>query len=409
MLSFFNSAFNKMLRKRKRATDEAPTFPEDSDTAATEHHSMRKRHHCAPPDPPPGANKAWCCRSLSGCQAGTSSSNGAEELASDCHLARMGSVSLELRKPAALSDLAALPSDVLQTVFQQLPLPDRLALRQSCRALTSSIPYGGLHLTFPMSRQHQQVVPALADRPAIRKLTFEQTCSGRMRKRAFKNLLSRLGPPVGQDRRYELRVCVNSVLSASDLAWMEAALDTYGLLQHAVSLDLCCIDADFAGALQKVPVLRLTAESLSESTCEAIEKGHCRNLESIHLTHLREEEEVQLALMVADRAVLGSLRHLTLEAAGGQGIPLGCRGQHPDLSHLAHLSIHPNIALCVNFLRYLASLRACGLAVCGCLQRSLEEWAAQRTGAMFVLWFGNVEDEQHGFLHHGDFIVEIEV
>lgn len=118
---------------------------------------------------------------------------------------------------------------------------------------------------------------------------------------------------------------------------------------------------------------------------------------------------VQLALMVADRAVLGSLRHLTLEAAGGQGIPLGCRGQHPDLSHLAHLSIHPNIALCVNFLRYLASLRACGLAVCGCLQRSLEEWAAQRTGAMFVLWFGNVEDEQHGFLHHGDFIVEIEV
>ncbi len=43
-----------------------------------------------------------------------------------------------------------------------------------------------------------------------------------------------------------------------------------------------------------MPVLRLTAESLSESTCEAIEKGHCRNLESIHLTHLREEEEVQV-------------------------------------------------------------------------------------------------------------------
>jgi hypothetical protein len=43
-----------------------------------------------------------------------------------------------------------------------------------------------------------------------------------------------------------------------------------------------------------VPVLRLTAESLSESTCEALEKGHCRNLESIHLTHLREEEEVQV-------------------------------------------------------------------------------------------------------------------
>lgn len=122
MLSFFNSAFNKMLRKRKRATDEAPAFPEDNDIAATEHHSMRKRHHCAPPDPPPVANKAWCCRSHSSCQAGSSSSHGAEDLASDCHLARMGSVSLELRKPAALSDLAALPSDVLQTVFQQLPL-----------------------------------------------------------------------------------------------------------------------------------------------------------------------------------------------------------------------------------------------------------------------------------------------
>ena len=46
--------------------------------------------------------------------------------------------------------------------------------------------------------------------------------------------------------------------------------------------------------LEQVPILRLRAESLSESTCEAIEKGHCRNLESIHLTHLREEEEVQV-------------------------------------------------------------------------------------------------------------------
>ncbi len=37
--------------------------------------------------------------------------------------------------------------------------------------------------------------------------------------------------------------------------------------------------------LEQVPILRLRAESLSESTCEAIEKGHCRNLESIHLNH----------------------------------------------------------------------------------------------------------------------------
>lgn len=47
-------------------------------------------------------------------------------------------------------------------------------------------------------------------------------------------------------------MCVNSVLSASDLAWLEAALEGAGLLQHAASLHLSCIDADFAGALQKV-------------------------------------------------------------------------------------------------------------------------------------------------------------
>lgn len=81
-------------------------------------------------------------------------------------------------------------------------MQDRLALRQSCRVLMGSIPYGGLHLSFPMSRQHLQSVPFLADRPAVRKLAFEQTCPGRVRKRAFKTLLSRLGPAVGQDRRY---------------------------------------------------------------------------------------------------------------------------------------------------------------------------------------------------------------
>lgn len=58
--------------------------------------------------------------------------------------------------------------------------------------------------------------------------------------------------------------------------------------------------------LEQVPVLRLTAESLSENTCEAIEKGHCRNLESIHLTHLREEEEVQVGTRVTCLASLGA-------------------------------------------------------------------------------------------------------
>ena len=63
--------------------------------------------------------------------------------------------------------------------------------------------------------------------------------------------------------------------------------------------------------------------------------------------------------------MLGNLRSLTLESAGAkQCIPLGCRGQHPDLSHLKHLSIGPDIALCVNFLAYLSGLRAAGLGVC---------------------------------------------
>jgi hypothetical protein len=37
----------------------------------------------------------------------------------------------------------------------------------------------------------------------------------------------------------------------------------------------------------------------------------------------------------------------------------------------------------------------------------LDEYAAQRRGAMFVLWFGAVEEEQHGFLEHGDIILDI--
>ena len=72
----------------------------------------------------------------------------------------------------------------------------------------------------------------------------------------------------------------------------------------------------------------------------------------------------QLAFLVADRSVLGGLRHLSLDSGAKQCIPLGCRGQHPDLSHLTHLSIGPDIALCVNFLGYLAGLRARGLTVC---------------------------------------------
>jgi hypothetical protein len=51
--------------------------------------------------------------------------------------------------------------------------------------------------------------------------------------------------------------------------------------------------------------MRLKAESLGEGTCESISKGLIRNLECIHLTHLREEEEVQVSDLCA--AVMTSL------------------------------------------------------------------------------------------------------
>lgn len=38
----------------------------------------------------------------------------------------------------------------------------------------------------------------------------------------------------------------------------------------------------------------------------------------------------------------------------------------------------------------------------------LDEYAAQRTGAMFVLWFGAVEEEQHGFLELGELVLDID-
>jgi hypothetical protein len=115
----------------------------------------------------------------------------------------------------------------------------------------------------------------------------------------------------------------------------------------------------------------------------------------------------QTTLLVADCETLPCLRSLTLETAGAQCIPLGCRGRHPDLSHLAHLSISPHIALCVNFLRYLAALRGAGLGVCPRLVAALEDYAARRS--VLALWFGGVEEDQHGFLEHGELVLEIEI
>ena len=59
-----------------------------------------------------------------------------------------------------------------------------------------------------------------------------------------------------------------------------------------------------AWPFKQVPVLRLVAESLGEATCEAIERGYARNLVSLHLTHLREEEEVQVRSTSAQLAML---------------------------------------------------------------------------------------------------------
>lgn len=125
MLSFFTSAL-QMLRKRKRGADPATDLTTDlttshsiADEQLQQQQSKRKRQHFAPSDLSAAASKAWCCRAHSGCQAGPSSSEGG------CHLARMGSVSLELRALTALSNLAALPSDVLDCISQQLALPVR--------------------------------------------------------------------------------------------------------------------------------------------------------------------------------------------------------------------------------------------------------------------------------------------
>lgn len=125
MLSFLNGAIQnarQMLLKRKRAADDS-LAPLQDDSTAAEQLPKRMRQQCAPAEPSAALAKAWCCRLHPCCQEGQSSSG--EDHGAGCHLARMGSASLELRAPNAHSDLAALPSDVLQSIFQQLPLPVR--------------------------------------------------------------------------------------------------------------------------------------------------------------------------------------------------------------------------------------------------------------------------------------------
>ncbi len=71
---------------------------------------------------------------------------------------------------------------------------DRLALRTCCRSLFGGVPYGGLQLSFPMSRQDQLLVPSLAERSAITSLAFQQGRPGRLCKAGLKRLLCRLSP-----------------------------------------------------------------------------------------------------------------------------------------------------------------------------------------------------------------------
>ena len=68
-------------------------------------------------------------------------------------------------------------------------------------------------------------------------------------------------------RRYTLRLSVGSVLSAADLAWLEGAFSSCGLLQRTASLDLACVDADLTGALQSVrAALLLTRKRATGNT-----------------------------------------------------------------------------------------------------------------------------------------------
>jgi hypothetical protein len=120
MLSLLNSAFDsarRVLGKRKDHPDASADMHgrplEDAPPSVGDQGSNKRQQSsslCST------SSRAWCCRSYSGFQ-------GAQPEAGDArHLVRMGSVSLEMPRPAESSELVALPTDVLQCIYAELAL-----------------------------------------------------------------------------------------------------------------------------------------------------------------------------------------------------------------------------------------------------------------------------------------------
>lgn len=67
--------------------------------------------------------------------------------------------------------------------------------------------------------------------------------------------------------RFELRIIVNTVLSSVDLAWLEKALESNGLLHRAKLLDLTCVDAEMYNTLQqaRLPFRLLSVKQIQNS------------------------------------------------------------------------------------------------------------------------------------------------
>ena len=182
----------------------------------------------------------------------------------------------------------------------------------------------------------------------------------------------------------------------------------------------CLVGVLHPSACMQAPKLRVQAQQLTKRFSSAVQMGVLKNLESLCITHMCDENDVQvschplhglqmcdpqltsasahatpasagrhpamlegvvplinnswkvrswsggfdsslhclqMAWTISDRAVSPALRCLQLAAARGATIPVGCRRMHPDFSHLERLSISADIFLCINFLCHLLPLR----------------------------------------------------
>ncbi|KAK9840578.1 hypothetical protein WJX81_002758 [Elliptochloris bilobata] len=310
-----------------------------------------------------------------------------------------------------LDSLRAASTLLRKRLSSLLPLADRLALRMACTQYAGAVTFCGLRLPVPLPARHARMLRPLCMRPAVHKLEFVQDGCSRLEKRALKRVLKAL--QIGAElmkRRFEVRLVLGAPLSAADLAWLQSAFAGAGLLERCASFELVCTEAALGNSFSQVAALKLTVERLG-SACKGLRSGVYRNLESLTVTGVMREEDVQDVLAAVGVAHLPGLRSLYIEAAsepeGGNARPIvvGCRGAHPDLSQLATLGMAPSINLCVNFLRYLSSLPS--LSLSEGLQRAVDAYLGRRQSLMFVLMFGHHEEEQHGFLA-GDLIIQFE-